>query len=486
MRRLKDFRVVLLGGLLLLAGAVGIAEAGWCCRRCAPAPVCCVQYVYINQQQNAPPQVDPSSHKIFAVIIADDNEPRAAFNEAVSRDAAQVALLLSHLPLNMVGQIKHITGKDVKKDLILNTIRSMPVGPRDTFFIYYNGHGKQVEESDEQRRNDGQLGQYFDLNLNKNDVASERLYRKEVIDAMQAQKCLFHVLISDTCFKAAKEEAGPSTIGPPTLFKGVQEEVSPDVRNIEIIQTLFLKNKGFVNINSCKPEELAVADVFTPIMVTKAKKWEETAEQTWSNYFEAIKKETMEKGKNYFKSESEEEPLGKDKKGKRQDTQTPFSFTSLSESVEPVTEDDLRVPTAPGETPADSEGPADIPDENTKNGTDQDTATGPAPATLRVQLPADAKLFVDDTLTRQTSAVRTFQTPVLPEGTDYQYTLRAELALEGGTATVKRQVWVRAGHLTPVDLSDPELFRPAAPAIAATPPSAAPSTAPAPTLTAGR
>ena len=55
------------------------------------------------------------------------------------------------------------------------------------------------------------------------------------------------------------------------------------------------------------------------------------------------------------------------------------------------------------------------------------TGMAPAPATLIVSLPADAKLTIDDSPTASTSAERTFVSPTLKPGQDYNYTLKAEM-----------------------------------------------------------
>jgi uncharacterized protein (TIGR03000 family) len=78
-----------------------------------------------------------------------------------------------------------------------------------------------------------------------------------------------------------------------------------------------------------------------------------------------------------------------------------------------------------------------------------------APATITVSLPAEAKLFVDDTLTSSTSGVRTFESPALAIGAEYNYTLKAEIVREGKTVTATKQVAVRAGQLTSVAIDFP-------------------------------
>jgi uncharacterized protein (TIGR03000 family) len=67
-------------------------------------------------------------------------------------------------------------------------------------------------------------------------------------------------------------------------------------------------------------------------------------------------------------------------------------------------------------------------------------------ASLTVQLPADAKLFVDGQATRTTSATRHFVTPPLLPGQAYFYDLRAEVVREGQTVSLSRRVVVRPGE----------------------------------------
>lgn len=81
-----------------------------------------------------------------------------------------------------------------------------------------------------------------------------------------------------------------------------------------------------------------------------------------------------------------------------------------------------------------------------------------APATLVVSVPAQAKLTIDDYVTRSTSSVRTFTSPALTPGKDFQYTLKAELVRDGKTFTARKTVVVRAGDQVNVVL-DPSAER---------------------------
>ncbi|MCI0460152.1 MAG: TIGR03000 domain-containing protein [Gemmataceae bacterium] len=82
-------------------------------------------------------------------------------------------------------------------------------------------------------------------------------------------------------------------------------------------------------------------------------------------------------------------------------------------------------------------------------------STTPAPASLVVTLPADARLTIDGNQTTSTSGERTFVTPDLQQGRNFQYTLVAEVNRGGERQTVTQRVTVRAGEETRVQLQIP-------------------------------
>lgn len=76
-------------------------------------------------------------------------------------------------------------------------------------------------------------------------------------------------------------------------------------------------------------------------------------------------------------------------------------------------------------------------------------------AQVVVSLPADAKLFIDETPTTTTSAVRSFVTPELEAGKVYNYTLRAEIVRDGKPLSVTKEIAVRAGETTQAAITFP-------------------------------
>jgi uncharacterized protein (TIGR03000 family) len=89
-----------------------------------------------------------------------------------------------------------------------------------------------------------------------------------------------------------------------------------------------------------------------------------------------------------------------------------------------------------------------------KPGKDDESSIA-APATVVVNLPADAKLSVDDYLTTSTSATRVFVSPALAPGQDFTYTLKGEIVRDGKTIVATKQISVRAGVRTNVNLEFP-------------------------------
>jgi uncharacterized protein (TIGR03000 family) len=78
----------------------------------------------------------------------------------------------------------------------------------------------------------------------------------------------------------------------------------------------------------------------------------------------------------------------------------------------------------------------------------------PNQGTVIVQLPADARLFVDGQFADLTSATRSFITPALEMDRDYYYTIQAEADRNGRALAQRQRVPVRAGQVSRVDFAD--------------------------------
>ncbi len=82
----------------------------------------------------------------------------------------------------------------------------------------------------------------------------------------------------------------------------------------------------------------------------------------------------------------------------------------------------------------------------------------PAPGTILVTLPDNAKLTVDGSPTSSTSGERRFISPPLERGKTYSYSIAVEITLDGTSTVVTKEVLIRGGEETKVTF-DPAVTR---------------------------
>src|SRR5205085_1809400 len=70
----------------------------------------------------------------------------------------------------------------------------------------------------------------------------------------------------------------------------------------------------------------------------------------------------------------------------------------------------------------------------------------PSPARLIVDVPEDARVYVDGRLMKSTSTHRVYASPALDRGQAYYYDVRIEVDRDGKTVTSNKRVVVRAGE----------------------------------------
>jgi uncharacterized protein (TIGR03000 family) len=92
--------------------------------------------------------------------------------------------------------------------------------------------------------------------------------------------------------------------------------------------------------------------------------------------------------------------------------------------------------------------------QSTSDNEENATVAQPRRATFTVQLPRDARLYVEGVYCPLTSSKRTFRTPALEPGQEYTYTLRAEVVRAGKPVRKTKQVQFTAGQAVRVNFSD--------------------------------
>jgi uncharacterized protein (TIGR03000 family) len=75
-------------------------------------------------------------------------------------------------------------------------------------------------------------------------------------------------------------------------------------------------------------------------------------------------------------------------------------------------------------------------------------------AKLIVEVPVDAKLYIDDQPMKTTSTRRVFSTPALEPGQAYYYVVRVEVMRDGKPQSDTRRVIVRAGEVAQADFNN--------------------------------
>jgi uncharacterized protein (TIGR03000 family) len=110
----------------------------------------------------------------------------------------------------------------------------------------------------------------------------------------------------------------------------------------------------------------------------------------------------------------------------------------------------------PGTTPYAQPSPADLSGYTPRNQLPLPGGAAPSPnrATVVVKLPADARLSAEGKTLSLTSAERSFVTPELPTGREYNYTFRVEYDRNGRTLSESRTIAVAPGRVSTLEFAD--------------------------------
>ena len=104
-------------------------------------------------------------------------------------------------------------------------------------------------------------------------------------------------------------------------------------------------------------------------------------------------------------------------------------------------------PMMPAAPPMEGGVPEKVQPERVPNAPKKTTSTQMERAQVVVELPGEAKLFVDGNPVKAGAAKRTFNTPPLEQGQAYYYMFRAEVVRDGQTLEETTRVIVRAGEV---------------------------------------
>jgi uncharacterized protein (TIGR03000 family) len=156
-------------------------------------------------------------------------------------------------------------------------------------------------------------------------------------------------------------------------------------------------------------------------------------------------------------------------------TAMPFNAAPISPT--PSTIPPTSLPMAPG-TPYAQPAPAEIREYTPQNQLPLPggAASSPTRATIIVKLPVDARLSAEGRTLKLTGTERTFVSPDLPTGQEFNYTFRIEYDRDGRTLSESQSIKVQAGKVSTLEFGDRVLKSDAAPVPVPSPkPEAAPA-----------
>jgi uncharacterized protein (TIGR03000 family) len=317
-----------------------------------------------------------------------DTSEKNRVDAANRKDLSEMVGLLDK-QLAPMQRAKRIILRESRKELtvehIHKTIREMKVGEKDSLVCFFSGHGASTSK-----------GHFLAL------PGRERLFRSELLVALQAQKAKLTVVLTDSCANLIREPITTAYIPP-----------VPST----VLVSLLLKHRGVVDINSSSPGESSRANdaeggYFTSSFVKECKYGDSVKEEfvSWQSIFERVQERTNHRYKMSLKNNPSKQP-----------EQRPYAYTPLSE-VRPDKDESSLIPYRP--------------------------------ATVVVKLPESARLVIEGDPTQQAGSVRRFSSPPLRPGQRYTYTLQATLQRNGKQVTESRTVRVSSGMEAEVDFED--------------------------------
>jgi uncharacterized protein (TIGR03000 family) len=347
--------------------------------------------------QGGGPAVDRESHRVHFLLLLDSRDP--AGGAEASEEAVRLEHLIFSLPRIDRGTFTAIQGDALTRDNVLKAIREMPVGPNEALVVWGSLRGAKTPEKAEEQP----------LPM----ASGPALPRQELIEALRAKKARLGVLITDA--------SGPSSsTGEPVIRRRppattVTLRVGPAVE--AVLHDLLVSETGLVSMASAAPGEHAFHGVLAPAFIELCENWDELRDgkATWETFFPKL---TAAAGRHYAKVRETAVAKGTaSKEMTDQKAQTPVKL-------------------------------------ETKKKEEKDEAGATAPARLIVQVPAGARLWIDDRPTQQTESLRIFETPELKSGRSFSYVLRAEIDQGGKTVTESRRVEFRAGETIEVEFAE--------------------------------
>lgn len=280
------------------------------------------QFVFLLVVFSLPNSVSAES-VLHILLIGDTND--GAIGRSVEIDLRAMRGYFEDAFPKQRLSIHTIKGRDTNPKYILNFASRIKTNADDAVLCYYSGHGgynsKIPRRPNELSCRWNGRKHFFDLQNRK------KLYRSELLDSFikRKSKPRLTVLITDCCNVKndfGEPMASPSMMTPPE---------NP------IIQKLFFEHRGWVDINSSRPDQASVGDsvtggLFTSHLLSLFREYEISGASggkfvapDWPTLFYDVRKHTNTSYENYVKL------VGRHRVA--QHTQIPYMFSTFGDKL---------------------------------------------------------------------------------------------------------------------------------------------------------
>jgi hypothetical protein len=217
-----------------------------------------------------------AAEPVIHVVVASDL--RAGFNANLMTDHHNIERLFrGNVPKDRLNLVA-MKMDEITPDRILQTVKEIELTDQDTLVFYYSGHAASAA---------GNGGQFFQLKDEHG--KSVELHRRTLLAALHEKKARLTVLLTD-CSNIEIDEKASETVEKSGQTVFAPETLSP------IMETLFIRSEGTVDMTSSKRGEASFADAtakkrgscFTWSLAALLEKHKNNAEFTWQEFTTAL------------------------------------------------------------------------------------------------------------------------------------------------------------------------------------------------------
>lgn len=175
------------------------------------------------------------SAQTLHVVIAGDLSPSAGWGKYTSAVAMDLAMVSATISNNMPESKTDMVRLQIEEDefstpkFLLEAVARLEAQPNDSILFYFSGHGAADDQ-----------GHYIAL-------AQGKLYREQLLSALESKKTRFVALITDCC----------NTRSDGYLYSAPYIHIKSPKQPSPLFRRLFLETTGIVDITSSSPGESA-------------------------------------------------------------------------------------------------------------------------------------------------------------------------------------------------------------------------------------